>query len=167
MPTTELRILVIGRLSPTMHDILRRFSARGWGAQHARNVQEAKDLLGIFDYDVVLASETLSDGRGYDLADSVAVHSRTLMVGVALSEAHLWLPVVERGRNVLGSRGLNDHSMESEMTSLLAAPRRDPARDRVCEIPRGPTHVAARPAPHHSTALRRRYRDRDRLPMGS
>jgi hypothetical protein len=167
MPRTELRILVIGELSPAMHDILGRFSARGWGAQHARNVQEAKDLLGIFDYDVVLASETLTDGRGYDLADSVAVHSRTLMVGVALSETRLWLPVVECGRNVLGSRGLNDHTMESEMISLLAAPRRDPARDRVCEIPRGPTYTAARPAPQRSTALRRKFRDRDRVPVRS
>jgi|HubBroStandDraft_1064217.scaffolds.fasta_scaffold24957_4 hypothetical protein len=167
MPIAQLRILVIGELSPAMHDILRRFSERGWGAQHVRNVQEAKDLLGIFDYDVVLASETLTDGRGYDLADSVAVHSRTLMVGVALSETHLWLPVVERGRNVLGSRGLNDDTMESEMTSLLAAPRRDSARDRVCEIPRSPSYAAARPAPQRSTALRRKYRDRDHLPMRS
>jgi hypothetical protein len=167
MPTTELRILVIGALSPAMQGILRRFSAHGWGAQHARNVQEAKDLIGIFDYDVVLASETLTDGRGYDLADSVAVHSRTLMVGVPLSETHLWLPVVERGRNVLGSRGLNDQTMESEMTGLLSGPRRDPARDRVCEIPRSSTYAAARPAPQSSTALRRKYRDRDRLPIGS
>ena len=166
MPTTELRILVIGALSAAMHGILRRFSARGWGSQHARNVQEAKDLLGIFDYDVVLASEALTDGRGYDLADSVAVHSRTLMVGVALSETHLWLPVVERGRSVLGSRGLNDQTMESEMISLLGAPRRDPARDRVCEISRSPEYAAARPVPQSSTALRRKYRDRDRLPMG-
>jgi hypothetical protein len=167
MPRTELRILVIGELSPAMQDILRRFSARGWGAQHARCIQEARDFLGIYDYDVVLASETLADGRGYDLADSVAVHSRTLMVGVALSETHLWLPVVERGRNVLGSRGLNDRTMESEMTILLAAPREDPARDRVCEISRGSAYAAAGLAPHRSTQLRRKYRDRDRLPMRS
>jgi hypothetical protein len=126
MPPTVLRILAIGELSTATRDILRRFAARGWGAQHASSVREAKDLLGIFDYDVALASEILCDGRGYDLADSVAVHSRTLLVGVALSETRLWLPVVERGVNVLGRRGLNAHMLEAEMIcwELPSATRR-------------------------------------------
>jgi hypothetical protein len=166
MPATALRILAIGELLPATRDLLRRLEERGWGSQSVRGVREAKDVLGIFDYDVVLASEILRDGGGYDVADSVAVHSRTLLVGVALSETWLWLPVVERGVNVLGKRGLNAQMLESELVNLLSPPAREGAREHVTQIARKPAVAPENPAPQRSTTmLRRKYRDRDRLPM--
>ena len=40
-------------------------------------------------------------------------------VGVALSESCLWLPVIERGVNVLGERALSHAMLEAELDRLL------------------------------------------------
>jgi hypothetical protein len=38
---------------------------------------------------------------------------------VAFSESWLWLPVVERGKKVLGQRALNASKLESEAGQIL------------------------------------------------
>jgi hypothetical protein len=167
MPPIALRILVVGNLFPAARDILRRFSERGWGSQHVGKLSEAGDLLGMLDYEVVLSSECLIDGRGYELADSVAAHSRTLIVGVALSESQLWLPVVERGAHVLGKRGLSAQMLELELTNLLDPSAPGKPSVRVTEFPRKQETSVESPPPHRSTMMRRKYRDRDHLPLGS
>jgi DNA-binding response OmpR family regulator len=119
MTVIAMRILVVGTPSAGTVEILRRFSDRGWGSRQVLTVQKAQDLLETFDFDIVLATETLPDGRGYDVAAPIERHSRTLLVGVALSESCLWLPVVERGVSVLGRRALNAQMLEAEMERLL------------------------------------------------
>ena len=86
--------------------MLARLTNRGFGSRTVETLREARDLLGTFRWDVVLAAESLVDGRGYDLTEIVARRSGTLLVGVPLSESCLWLPVVERGALVLGRRAL-------------------------------------------------------------
>ena len=167
MPPIALRILVVGNLFAAARDILRRFSQRGWGSQHVGRLSEARDLLGMLDYEVVLSSEWLIDGRGYDLAESVAAHSRTLMVGIALSESQLWLPIVELGAHVLGKRGLNAEILELELTNLLSPSGPEKPSVRVTEFPRKQAASVESPPPHRSTMMRRKYRDRDHLPLGS
>lgn len=167
MPPIALRILVVGNLFPAARDILRRFSERGWGSQLVGKLSEAGDLLGMLDYEVVLSSECLIDGRGYELADSVAAHSRTLIVGVALSESQLWLPVVERGALVLGKRALSAQMLELELTNLLDPSGSEKPTVRVTEFPRKQETSVESPPPHRSTMMRRKYRDRDHLPLGS
>lgn len=58
----------------------------------------------------------------------------SLLVGVALSEPALWLPVIEKGRRILGSRALNARMLEPELERLLSRPIRngtiEPAVDR-------------------------------------
>ncbi len=169
MPATAMRILVAGALSKNALEMLRRFGDRGWGSRQVVTLQQARDQVETFDFDVVLATESLCDGRGYDLAEPVARHSRTLLVGVALSESCLWLPVVERGVGVLGRRALNAQMLETEMEKLMRAS----ALDNVRDISSKATFAGARPGPlgaatlqnasttQRSTTLRRRYRDRD------
>ena len=111
--------------------------------------------------------------RGYDVAEIVTRHLRTLLVGVALSDSCLWLPVVERGVGVLGKRALNAQMLETEMEKLLRAS----ARDNVRDIASKPTFAGARPGPQRSTplqgaattqrstSLRRKYRDRGHVPV--
>jgi hypothetical protein len=53
------------------------------------------------------------------LPNSVVNRSATLLVAIALSEACLWLPVVQHGVRTLGDRALNSHTLQSEMTALL------------------------------------------------
>jgi hypothetical protein len=165
MPSIALRILVIGEFLPGTGEILQRLSGRGWGARSVATLQDARHLMGTFDFDVVLASERLPDGRGYDIAASVASHSRTLMVGVALTESCLWLPVVDRGRYVLGKRGLNVQALESEMEALLASQARSFARDSVREIVHKVAFMPERPGPQRVSHLRRKYRDRGVVPL--
>jgi hypothetical protein len=169
MPATAMRILVVGALPRGSIEILRRFGDRGWGSRQVVTLQQARDQVATYDFDVVLATESLCDGRGYDLADAVTQHSRTLLVGVALSESCLWLPVVERGVGVLGRRALNAQMLESEMEKLMRAS----ALDNVRDISNNATFAGGRPGPlgtatfqhasstQRSTTLRRRYRDRD------
>jgi len=173
MVVTAMRILVVGVLPRGAVDILRRFNDRGWGSRQVLTLQQAREQLETYDFDVVLATETLCDGRGYDAAETVVRHLRTLLVGVALSDSCLWLPVVERGVGVLGRRALNAQMLETEMEKLLRAS----ARDNVRDISSKATFAASRPGPHHSiplqggatsqrsTNLRRKYRDRGHVPV--
>ncbi|HXQ26832.1 MAG TPA: hypothetical protein VN822_10525 [Candidatus Acidoferrales bacterium] len=133
MPVAAMRILVIGTLASPTSAILRRIAARGWGSQNAETLREAQNLLLTFQFDVVLAAESLSDGRGYEAADLVMRRASTLIVGVALSESCLWLPVIEQGARVLGNRALNAHMLESEMEMLLGAGELRRVRDAIPE----------------------------------
>jgi hypothetical protein len=99
--------------------MLARLSDRGFRSRTVETLRAARDLLGTFRFDVVLAAESVADGRGYDLAEIVARRSGTLLVGVALSESWLWLPVVERGALVLGRRALNPRALEVELDLVL------------------------------------------------
>jgi hypothetical protein len=85
---------------------------------------EAKGALKIIRFDVVLAEENIGGGRGYDLTDSVLELGGTLLVSIALSEASLWLPVVQRGMITLGDRALNSSKLQLEITQLLDKPVR-------------------------------------------
>jgi len=119
MPVAAMRILITGRPGPGTDAILARLTARGCGSHAAETLREARDMLGTFRFDVVLAAESLPDGRGYELAEAVARRSGTLLVGVALSESCLWLPVVERGDYVLGLRAVNSQALELELDLIL------------------------------------------------
>jgi hypothetical protein len=87
------------------------------------------------------------------------------MVGVALSESCLWLPVVDRGKHVLGKRALNAQALESEMENLLASQARSFADDTVREMVHKSPSLPEHPSPQRATPTRRRYRDRDIVPM--
>jgi hypothetical protein len=119
MCATMMRILFAGTASSSTDDVLARLAARGFGAYRTDRLREARDLLETFRLDVVLAAETLVDGRGYALADAMRRHSGTLIVGVALSESCLWLPVIERGTAVLGRRAFSPAMLETELDHLL------------------------------------------------
>jgi hypothetical protein len=119
MAAMTMRILYAGVPAPMTDEVLARLAARGLGAYRVETLSEARDLLETFRVDVALAAELLSDGRGYALADAMRRHSSTLIVGVALSESSLWLPVIERGVTVLGKRALSHAMLEPELDRLL------------------------------------------------
>jgi len=162
MSLQSMRILVIGDLLPGTGEILRRFTSAGWGSRIVRCLREARDLLSTFDFHVVLASEALSDGRGYDLAESISRRARTLIVGVALSESCLWLPVVYRGVNVLGRRALAPEMLEAELKDLLGLKFGRSNRDGARETYRKSPFVPAGQSQQRAGVMRRRYRDRDK-----
>ena len=121
MPVMAMRILVIGDPARPTSTILRRLASRGWGAEYVETLREAQNSLLTFQFDVVLSAESLADGRGYEVSDLVMRRAGTLIVGVALSASCLWLPVIEQGARVLGSRALNAHMLESELEAILVA----------------------------------------------
>lgn len=143
MPATAMRILAIGELASPTSTILRRLASKGWGAQSVETLREAQNMLLTFQFDVVLAAESLSDGRGYEVADLVLQRAGTLIVGVALSESCLWLPVIEQGARVLGSRALNAHMFESEMEMLLGARELRRVREAIPEARNSSNHTAS------------------------
>ncbi|HTV60419.1 MAG TPA: hypothetical protein VMJ93_16220 [Verrucomicrobiae bacterium] len=114
------RLLVVGVPSPPTQSILNQLQKAGTPAVVSRTVQEALLALGNSEYAVVLASELLPDGRAYELMPAIERTGGSLLVSVALSESQLWLPVVEHGRRVLGSRALNSRMLEYEVDRLMA-----------------------------------------------
>ena len=150
MPSTRTRILTIGKGRPPTNAILERLAHRGWGFRAVETLGEAEDLMRTFAFDIVLAAESLPDGRGYELAGIVVRRGGTLLVAVALSESCLWLPVVELGEKVLGNRALNADALAAEAEKLLSARDRNGARET------RPMPLSEGPGPHRATPPRRK-----------
>lgn len=153
MPACVMRILVVGAPLPSTVSSLRHLTARGWGSRCVPTVQEAVDLLATFHFDLVLARETLPDGRGYDIAGRIARQSGTLLVGVSLSEGCLWLPVIERGAKVLGTRAIHSARLESEMEVLLGTRELRP----ISPVVPADARAAHSPGLHRAGVPRRKY----------
>jgi hypothetical protein len=117
--STEGRILVAGHTAPSTNFIIKQLEREGCVFQSVESVAEAEVSLRGTRFDIVLAGEFMPDGRGYDLTGCVVDRSATLLVAIALSEACLWLPVVQHGVRTLGDRALNSHTLQSEITALL------------------------------------------------
>ena len=121
MPALGMRILVVGTPSRGTQAILSRLASSGWGARTVDTLREAEVLVSTFRFDMVLATESLPDGRAYAMTQMIARRSGTLIVAIALSESCLWLPVVEQGRRVLGTRALHPEQLEREAEKILRA----------------------------------------------
>lgn len=114
-----VRVLVAGSIHSATRAVLNRLVKHGWGFHAVESLREANTVLGTFQYDLVLASEFLPDGRGYDLMSNLQRRGASLLVGIELSESCLWLPVLDHGKKTLGSRALNARLLESEMEAIL------------------------------------------------
>jgi hypothetical protein len=121
MPASAVRILVVGHTSPSTLATLQLLEQEGWGSHRVDTVVEAKSALKIIRFDVVLAEENIGADSGYDLSNSVLESQGTLLVSIALSEATLWLPVVQRGKRTLGDRALNASTLQLEVREALTA----------------------------------------------
>jgi DNA-binding response OmpR family regulator len=163
MPAIAIRILVAGTPSESTTAILNRLAMHGWEARTVATIQQAWEQLESFAFAVALASEALPDGLGYELGSGMVRQGATLFVGVALSESALWLPVIERGSRVLGTRGISPRALLQEMESLLRA------RDREQDYRLAVSEAAARAfgASIRSRAWRRApgYGHRPRQPL--
>jgi len=152
MAAKAVRILTIGKTTFSTGATLARLGECGWGSYAVESVRAAQDLLKTFQIDVVLATESLPDGRGYDLAECVARQRGTLLVGVALSENSLWLPVVDHGERVLGSRAIGARILESELVKMLTIR----GRERGAEPVMPPKPQPKRAAPPRGSGARRK-----------
>lgn len=119
MFATPVRVLVVGLANGNTQGMLERWRRSGWGSHTVDSVREAETVLKTIRFKVVLASENVSDGSGYELADLVGRQSGNLFISVALSETCLWLPVVEQGARSLGKRAINPWILETEVESIL------------------------------------------------
>jgi hypothetical protein len=121
MPTLGTRILLIGKLSSGTQTMLSRLADRGWASQVVETLHEAAILMKTSSFDMILADESLPDGRAYAITAMVVRRGGTLLVSIALSDSCLWLPVVAFGSRVLGSRALNPEALEFEAQKILSA----------------------------------------------
>lgn len=122
MAQLAMRILVVGTPNAGTMATLERLARHGWGSHFIGRATEAKTLLETFQVDVVLAQENLPDGRGYDLSEAVTKQSGSLLVAVALSETSLWLSVIDRGKESLGTRAIGSEVLGRELETLLYRP---------------------------------------------
>ena len=119
MSASAVRILVVGHTSPSTLATLQLLDQEGWGSHRVDTVVEAKGALKIIRFDVVLAEENIGADSGYDLSNFVLELQGTLLVSIALSEATLWLPVVQCGKRTLGDRALNASTLQLEVREAL------------------------------------------------
>jgi len=117
--TTAARILVVGLTCSSTTVTLQKLERAGCAFHSVDTIAEAETAMRATPFDIVLAAETMTDGRGYDLTNCVVSHSATLLISIALSETCLWLPVVQDGVRTLGERALNSFALQSEITALL------------------------------------------------
>jgi len=117
--TTGTRILVVGHTASSTTFTLQKLERVGCAFHSVDTIAEAETAMRATPFDIVLAAETMPDGRGYDLTNRVVNHSGTLLISIALSETCLWLPVVQHGVRTLGERALNSFTLQSEITALL------------------------------------------------
>ena len=150
MSAAAVRILVVGNSSASTVATLQRLEREGWSSHCVNTIAEAEGALKMIRFDVVLAQENVGDDSGYHLTRRVSAQNGTLLVSVALSEASLWLPVVQRGMLTLGDRALNSSMLLLEVREALSAP----SGERVVRRARG--CIAARAAQASISAMDRR-----------
>jgi hypothetical protein len=114
-----LQILIVGPATFDTRLSLKRSACSGWSWHSVATLGEAQTVLKTIRFNVVLATEKLADGTGYELAPILMRQGGTLYVGVALSETCLWLPVIERGLWSLGNRAMNSVVLETEVAEVL------------------------------------------------
>jgi hypothetical protein len=118
---SAVRVLIVGPTTSSTNSILKKLAQAGWGSHAVDGAHEAETVLKTIRFKVVLSSEKLPDGTGYELAPLIARQGGSLFVGVTLSETCLWLPVIERGERSLGKRAMNPTMLETEVSEVLRA----------------------------------------------
>ncbi|HEY0701673.1 MAG TPA: hypothetical protein VGD60_02800 [Candidatus Acidoferrales bacterium] len=119
MSTSAVRVLVVGPTTSSTTGILKKLARAGWGSHAVASAREAETVLKTIRFKVVLSSEKLPDGMGYEMAPLIARQGGSLFIGVTLSETCLWLPVIEKGERSLGKRAMNPTTLEAEVSELL------------------------------------------------
>lgn len=118
---SAVRVLIVGPTTSSTNGILSKLARAGWGSHAVAGAREAETVLKTIRFKVVLSSEKLPDGTGYELAPLIARQGGSLFIGVTLSETCLWLPVIEKGERSLGKRAMNPTMLEAEVSGLLRA----------------------------------------------
>jgi hypothetical protein len=152
MPTKMRRVLMVGASVPSVRGTVELLARHGWDCRSLDRLSEARVALEAHDYEIVLADEEISDGRGYDLTDSVVLKGSSLLVGVKTSDGFLWLPAVEHGVKTLGNRAVNPMMLELEVEELLKAR----STITIGEFVDGLYAQAAQPGPKPGFRLRRK-----------
>jgi hypothetical protein len=150
MSTSAVRVLIVGSTTSSTNGILKKLAQAGWGSHAVDGAREAETVLKTIRFKVVLSSEKLPDGTGYELAPLIARQGGSLFVGVTLSETCLWLPVIEKGERSLGKRAMNPTMLETEVSELLRALKAtEPAAPKdfnLAGVPLGSSHDAQQTA---------------------
>jgi len=152
MCATTVRILTVGNSSEATDITLRRLASSGWGSYGVASVREGLEIAKTFQLDVILAREVLPDGRGYEFAGLAIRQKVSLLVGIALTDHSLWLPVIDRGSRVLGSRAIGAHLLQNELVKTLTAR----ALERGGETFAPPAAEPKRAAPPRAASVKRK-----------
>ena len=132
MGAAAMKVLAVGGASPHTRAVLERLARRGWVSFPAETLREARTMIEAFEYDAALCAENLADGKGYDLLNDAKRRRMALFVGLELSGASLWLPVVDRGGSVIfGERAVAADALEAKLEEILAAGERKRAKQAV------------------------------------
>jgi DNA-binding response OmpR family regulator len=86
MPASAVRILIIGPLAEATGEMSQRLERHGWATHAVATLREAQIVLRTIRFPLVLASEKLDDGTGYELTKWATEQELTLMVGLQLTD---------------------------------------------------------------------------------
>jgi hypothetical protein len=122
MSAASVRILFVGTSTASTQSTLKELARSGWESHAVESLQEADSVLRTIRFELILATEKLSDGTGYGLVSVVERQGGNLFICVPLSETCLWLPAVEHGTRSLGQRALNPVMFATEARNILRVP---------------------------------------------
>ncbi|MGH9746934.1 MAG: hypothetical protein ACRD59_12600 [Candidatus Acidiferrales bacterium] len=114
------RVLVVGLAGSRLGPLIDRLGRDGWGSYSVDSIAEARTVLRTLQFDVILATEHLIDGTGYELSQEIARRSASLFVEVSLSKGHVWLPVVERGTRTMGESAFELAELDWELKRIFS-----------------------------------------------
>jgi len=123
MSIAVVSIRIVGCTNSRTEETLRNLACAGWASQSVATACLAETVLKTVRFKIVLSTERLPDGSGYDLMSLLERQCGTLFISVPPSETCLWLPVVEAGVRALGKRALSPGGLESELWELLRPTR--------------------------------------------
>lgn len=79
----------------------------GFRCDFASNLRDARRMLRLSRFDLVLCNAILPDGTGFGLAKTLQGRPVSAFIMLELDDGHLWMPAIDNGRDCLGRVALS------------------------------------------------------------
>ena len=119
MDTEERIVLLVGKNMSCASCLAEWLQRLGCEYRMTASYQEARTLLEMRRFDVVLSETDLSDGNSYGLISAVTGSPTSLFFCLAVEDSYWWLPAVTQGRECLGAPALRPAEFAKMLQQIL------------------------------------------------
>ena len=119
MDTEEHIVLLVGKNMSCASCLAEWLQRLGCEYRITASYQEARTLLEMRRFDVVLSETELPDGNAYGLIPTVTGSPTSLFFCLAVEDSYWWLPAVTQGGECLGAAGLRPGEFARRLHEIL------------------------------------------------